>query len=165
MFVLLRTEPREARKMSQMLYQSQDELEIECQLSCLESYQAFVFGDGVVTAREFACYPNGFRCQCQQQIKEYSAGEALIIASDMMREAMWEHSGDGYRMYILVDGSLKNDRLFQNSLSMLKERKKEGMEIRMISGEGDSCEACHHLYQLAGKEERTYAFKSNSQFS
>lgn len=154
MFVLLRTEQKEARKMSQMLYQIQDELETESRLSRWDCYQAFVYGNGVILAREFETYPAGFRCQCQQQIKEYSAGEALIIASDMMEETMKMHPGSGFRMYILVDGSLKNDRLFQKSLSMLREGKQCGLEICLISGEGDSCEAIHHLYELTGKKER-----------
>lgn len=165
MIVLLRTEQKEARKMSQMLYQTQDELETECRLSGRDCYQAFVFGDGVVTAKDFVLCSPGFRGQCQQQIKEYSAGEALIIAADMMEESMRYQPESEFRMYILVDGSLKNDRLFQSSLLRLKARKEEGMKLYLVCARGDSCEASHHLYKLTGKEEKTYVDQSNPSFS
>ena len=162
MFVLLRTEQDEAKKISQMLYQAQDEVEIEGSLSRRECDQAFGYGDGMIMAREFQIYPKGFRCQCQQQMKEYSAGEALIIAADMMKESMESQPDSEFRMYILVDGSLKNDGLFRESLPMLNARKQEGMEIRLVFAERNSCEASHRLCKLVGKEEKNYVYKDHS---
>ena len=162
MMVLLRTELKESRKMSKLLYQVQDELELEERLSHWDCRQAFVYGDGVVMAREFESYPSGFRCQCQQQIKEYSAGETLIIASNMMGETMTLNPASEFRMYILTDGSLKNDRLFRSALTMLKERKQEGLKLYLISEDGDSCEACQQLARLEEKKESNYGFAGNS---
>lgn len=165
MMVLLRSELKESRKMSRLLYQAQDELELEGCLSHWDCRQSFVYGDGVVMAREFESYAPGFRCQCQQQIKEYSAGEALIIASNMMEETMRLNPGSEFRMYIFADGSLKNDRLFRSALMLIKERKQEGMEIHLISEESDSCEACQNLRRLAEKKESNDGVAGNSRFS
>ena len=148
--------------MSKLLYQVQDELELEERLSHWDCRQAFVYGDGVVMARKFESYPSGFRCQCQQQIKEYSAGETLIIASNMMGETMTLNPASEFRMYILTDGSLKNDRLFRSALTMLKERKQEGLKLYLISEDGDSCEACQQLARLEEKKESNYGFAGNS---
>ena len=93
MIVLLRTELEDSRIMSRMLYQLQDELETETSLSQWEWRQAFVFGNGNIAVKEFATYEPGFRCQCEQEIKDYSAGEALIIAANLMGEAMRGSSG------------------------------------------------------------------------
>lgn len=162
MLVLLRTELKESRKMSKMLYQIQDELETEGRLSHWDCQQSFVYGDGVVMARGFQSYPPGFRCQCQQQIKEYSVGEALMIASNLMEETMDLNPDGEFRMYIFADGSLKNDRLFRAALSMLEERKQRGVKLHLISEDGDSCEACQQLARLAGKKEKNYGFAIHS---
>ena len=73
MIVLLRTELEDSRIMSRMLYQLQDELETETSLSQWEWRQAVVFGNGNIAVKEFATYEPGFRCQCEQEIKDYSA--------------------------------------------------------------------------------------------
>ena len=179
MIVLLRTELEDSRIMSRMLYQLQDELETETSLSQWEWRQAFVFGNGNIAVKEFATYEPGFRCQCEQEIKDYSAGEALIIAANLMGEAMRgyqagsphrgrhekggavpEQQGHIFRMYALADGRLKNDRVFQAALSMLNDCQRQGMEFYLLTGEDSRCEACQKLDQLM--QEGTYADPSHS---
>ena len=179
MIVLLRTELEDSRIMSRMLYQLQDELETETSLSQWEWRQAFVFGNGNIAVKEFATYEPGFRCQCEQEIKDYSAGEALIIAANLMGEAMRGHQAGSphrgrhekggavpeqqehiFRMYALADGRLKNDRVFQAALSMLNDCQRQGMEFYLLMGEDSRCEACQKLDQLM--QEGTYADPSHS---
>ena len=179
MIVLLRTELEDSRIMSRMLYQLQDELETETSLSQWEWKQAFVFGNGNIAVKEFATYEPGFRCQCEQEIKDYSAGEALIIAANLMGEAMRGHQAGSphrgrhekggavpeqqehiFRMYALADGRLKNDRVFQAALSMLNDCQRQGMEFYLLTGEDSRCEACQKLDQLM--QEGTYADPSHS---
>lgn len=179
MIVLLRTELEDSRIMSRMLYQLQDELETETSLSQWEWRQAFVFGNGNIAVKEFATYEPGFRCQCEQEIKDYSAGEALIIAANLMGEAMRGHQAGSphrgrhekggavpeqqehiFRMYALADGRLKNDRVFQAALSMLNDCQRQGMEFYLLTGEDSRCEACQKLDQLM--QEGTYADPSHS---
>ena len=149
MIVLLRTELEDSRIMSQMLYQLQDELETETELAHWQWRQAFVFGNGSIAVKEFSSYPPGFRCQCEQEIKDYSAAEALMIAANLMEEMMKQYDKSNvFRMYALADGRLKNDRVFQAALSMLEERRQSGMEFYLIAGKDSRCEACQKLGNL-----------------
>lgn len=158
--VLLRTELDDCRIMSRMLYQLQDELETEAELARWEWQQAFVFGNGSIAVKEFASYPPGFRCQCEQEIKDYSAGEALIIAANLMEEIMRRHGQSNiFRMYALADGRLKNDRVFQAALSMLKTRQQEGMEFYLLAGEESRCEACQKLGCLMRQQEEATGYQ------
>ena len=149
MIVLLRTELEDSRIMSQMLYQLQDELETETELAHWQWRQAFVFGNGSIAVKEFSSYPPGFRCQGEQEIKDYSAPEALMIAANLMEETMKQYDKSNvFRMYALADGRLKNDRVFQAALSMLEERRQSGMEFYLIAGKDSRCEACQKLGNL-----------------
>lgn len=160
---LLRTELDDSRRMSKMVYQLQDELEMEASFSQAQYYQAFVFGNGSIAAREFACYEKGFRCQCEQQIREYSAGETLLIAASLVKEKMEAEPEGEYRMYALADGSLKNDRVFQAAFTMLENRKKEGMQFYLCLDEDSRCEACQRLKHLAGGQEEIHADQGNQE--
>lgn len=165
MLVLLRTEVEEARIMSRMLYQLQDELETEVELSQLHWEQAFVFGNGNIAVKEFQTYARGFRCQCEQEIKDYSAGEALLIAANLMKETMMQQDRQQetiFRMYALADGRLKNDRIFRAAIAMLSELQKEGMEFYVETGEDSRCEACQKLGNLMKRQEDVYADSGNS---
>lgn len=156
MIVLLRTELEDARIMSRMVYQLQDALETETELSHLEWQQAFVFGNGSIAVTEFAAHPAGFRCQCEQEIKDYSAGEALLIGAALMEEKMRQQP-DGwsqkqcrnlFRMYVLADGRLKNDRIFRAALPKLFACQQHGMEFYVLAAEDSRCEACQSLKNL-----------------
>lgn len=160
---LLRTELEDSRRISKMLYQLQDELEMEAVLSHVQYYQAFVFGNGSVSAKDFSCYEEGFRCQCEQQIKEYSAGEALMIAASLAKKQRGICPEGEHRMYVLADGSLKNDRIFQAALAMLEEQKNEGMQFHLCLDEDSSCEACLRLKHLAGSQEGIHADRRNQE--
>ena len=106
-----------------MLYLLQDELELENTLSGHSCQQAFVFGNGAVQVKKFQRYHKDFRCQFPQVIRDYSAGEALIIGTDLLQEKKEElllkNKGEKqqFYMYILMDGRIKNDQLFQVALT------------------------------------------------
>ncbi len=161
MIVLLRTELSEAGLISKLLYQLQDQLETEGKLTGMQYRQAFVFGSGTVSVREFSSYPMGFRCQCEQQIKKYSCGEALMVAAGLMEETMDDETdraqeenpaGEEYRMYVLADGRLKNDRMFQQAVSLIEKTQERGLIFTVITaGEESRCEACLRLKNLMNR--------------
>lgn len=163
LFVLLRTETRHSGRISRLLYQTQDRLEFETGLTRERSYQAFVYGDGSARVRDFRLYPGGFRVQCPQQIKEYSSGEAVMIACevmektiDMVMENTREKAGSGtpgvnavFRIYLITDGRLKNDQVFRCAADRLQRLKDRGCQIRFICDKGYGCEACDRLMELS----------------
>lgn len=162
LFVILRTETENAKKISRFLYEEQDRLEIETNLTGRECHQAFVFGNGVIKVKEFMAYPGGFRCQMEQEIREYAAGEALLIGAELMGEKMAEQEtgptpekpqrdkGEaGYRICVLTDGSLKNDRMFSCALWQFEKLKQAGCEVNFLFEKESQCEACQKLRVLA----------------
>ena len=62
-------------------------------------------------------------------------------------------------MYALADGRLKNDRVFQAALSMLKTRQQEGMEFYLLAGEESRCEACQKLGCLMRQQEEATGYQ------
>lgn len=156
LFIILRTELDNSMKISKMLYLLQDELELENTLSEQSSQQAFVFGNGCVQVKQFQQYRPDFRCQFPQSIREYSAGEALIIGTDLMREKRREvdsggmfHENTGYCIYILMDGRIKNDQLFQIALTRLQMLREEGVNLKLRMAKNIYCEACQKLENIA----------------
>lgn len=153
MMVLLRTELEECRVISQMLYELQDSLETEAALQHWKLEQAFVFGNGSVEVKPFASHAPGYRCECEQEIRDYSAGEALIIAASEAEKAILRHPDGQMRMYALADGKLKNDRVFRAALSMIEACQEKGLVFQLVTGEDSSCEACLKLKQLMKQQE------------
>lgn len=149
LFVIMRTETENAGKISRFLYEEQDKLETE---SCLMGYfchQAFVTGNATLVVKEFNAYPPGFRCQLEQKIREYSAGEAMLIGAELMKDVMDVYGESaGYRICLLTDGSLKNDCMFQCALERIHKLSEEGCEIRFIYEKESRCEACEKLKSL-----------------
>lgn len=157
MFVILRTELHDPRKISKLLYLLQEEIEAENALSGCSCYQAFVFGNGAVQVREFQTYYTGFRCQFAQNIREYSAGETLVIAADLLKEQQKKlfHSGkDNSEIYlhILLDGRIKNDKIFKIALEKLQERKEAGVKMQIRTAEDVFCEASQKLKNMVEGE-------------
>ncbi|MDO5146329.1 MAG: hypothetical protein Q4D60_04940 [Eubacteriales bacterium] len=165
LLVILRTELEEAGKISRLLYQQQDELELEASLSGLSCEQAFIYGSTTISLRKFRSYPPGFRCQCIQQIKEYSVGEALILAADYMEQTMGSRGEGEYRTYLIADGRLENDKVFQVAADLLEKRQKEGMRLYLVSGEDSQCEAFARLEKLVEHQEEGNVNSGNSTIS
>ena len=98
---------------------------------------AFVFGNGAVQVKKFQRYLKDFRCQFPQVIRDYSAGEALIIGTDLLQEKKEElllkNKGEKqqFYLYILMDGRIKNDQLFQIALTKHKKVREEGVELKL----------------------------------
>ena len=160
LFVILRTELDNSQKISKMLYLLQDELELENTLLGHSCQQAFVFGNGAVQVKKFQRYHKDFRCQFPQVIRDYSAGEALIIGTDLLQEKKEElllkNKGEKqqFYLYILMDGRIKNDQLFQIALSKLKKVREEGVELKLRMVDNIYCEACQKLKDVVEDTQR-----------
>lgn len=160
LFVILRTELDNSQKISKMLYLLQDELELENTLLGHSCQQAFVFGNGAVQVKKFQRYHKDFRCQFPQVIREYSAGEALIIGTDLLQEKKEElllkNKGEKqqFYLYILMDGRIKNDQLFQIALTKLKKVREEGVELKLRMVDNIYCEACQKLKDVVEDTQR-----------
>ena len=160
LFVILRTELDNSQKISKMLYLLQDELELENTLLGHSCQQAFVFGNGAVQVKKFQRYHKDFRCQFPQVIRDYSAGEALIIGTDLLQEKKEElllkNKGEKqqFYLYILMDGRIKNDQLFQIALTKLKKVREEGVELKLRMVDNIYCEACQKLKDVVEDTQR-----------
>lgn len=160
LFVILRTELDNSQKISKMLYLLQDELELENTLLGHSCQQAFVFGNGAVQVKKFQRYHKDFRCQFPQVIRDYSAGEALIIGTDLLQEKKEElllkNKGEKqqFYLYILMDGRIKNDQLFQIALTKLKKVREEGIELKLRMVDNIYCEACQKLKDVVEDTQR-----------
>ena len=160
LFVILRTELDNSQKISKMLYLLQDELELENTLLGHSCQQAFVFGNGAVQVKKFQRYHKDFRCQFPQVRRDYSAGEALIIGTDLLQEKKEElllkNKGEKqqFYLYILMDGRIKNDQLFQIALTKLKKVREEGVELKLRMVDNIYCEACQKLKDVVEDTQR-----------
>ena len=155
LFIILRTELDNSMKISKMLYLLQDELELENTLTRHRSQQAFVFGNSAVQVKKFQQYRPDFRCQFPQNIREYSAGEALIVGTDLINEKKKEvllgnedNQKIKFSIYILMDGRIKNDQLFHIALARLQKLKEEGVILKLRTVNNIYCEACQKLENL-----------------
>ena len=152
LFVILRTELDNSKKISK--------LELENTLLGHSCQQAFVFGNGAVQVKKFQRYHKDFRCQFPQVIREYSAGEALIIGTDLLQEKKEElllkNKGEKqqFYLYILMDGRIKNDQLFQIALTKLKKVREEGVELKLRMVDNIYCEACQKLKDVVEDTQR-----------
>ena len=160
LFIILRTELDNSKKISKMLYLLQDELELENTLLGHSCQQAFVFGNGAVQVKKFQRYHKDFRCQFPQVIRDYPAGEALIIGTDLLQEKKEElllkNKGEKqqFYLYILMDGRIKNDQLFQIALTKLKKVREEGVELKLRMVDNIYCEACQKLKDVVEDTQR-----------
>ena len=160
LFIILRTELDNSKKITKMLYLLQDELELENTLLGHSCQQAFVFGNGAVQVKKFQRYHKDFRCQFPQVIRDYSAGEALIIGTDLLQEKKEElllkNKGEKqqFYLYILMDGRIKNDQLFQIALTKLKKVREEGVELKLRMVDNIYCEACQKLKDVVEDTQR-----------
>ena len=153
-YVLLRTQPARSGDMGKMLYDLQEQTEQACLMKKNRLLQGFVYGDGMVLARQIREYPAGYRSQLAARIREYSAGEALIIAADLVAENL-EAMSDGEEEYttvtvcFLADGQIPNDRLFRAGAARIRSLAERGVRIRFIKpAAAVTCEAFDTLTEM-----------------
>ena len=113
---ILREAEKYAHDISQKLYLLQEMLEEDPVFSY---EQAFILGDRHPFSRDFSLYPEGFRSQLAHKIRSYSFGEALLIGADLLENALKKEEHPAY-FFLLLDGEIKNDAMFQAGLKKLE---------------------------------------------
>lgn len=157
MYILLRTDLQHSEKTGRMLYNIQDAMETQCRMAHYALEQSFVYGDGVIHVRKMNPDPEGFRVQLKSRIKNYAAGEALIIASDYYEEILRLDDEDVDRCCIIIfDGELQNSALFQWGIKQLIRLKEQGVRFYLVSGPNFNGEACQKLCGLIERQEDHY---------
>lgn len=136
MFVLLRSEEEKEYlpNMSKQLYLCMEQLEEEP----YKRKMAFVYGNKYIYGKPFSYYRDGFRVQLQSHIKNYSFGEAIIIAAELMEqeltkerqqrekkeesqlESLEEATKIKSDVYIFVDGKIRKDAIFLYAVQKLQ---------------------------------------------
>lgn len=116
MILLLRQAEKSSHDISRQLYLLQEKLEADPKL---DYEQAFVLGDRHVYLRPFSYYPKEYRSQLPQMVAEYSFGEAMILSADLLESALKREERPS-ALYILLDGEIKNDKIFQIGLKKLE---------------------------------------------
>ena len=138
--------------MSRMIYQLQDALDMEGEHGHLQIQEGFLYGDGVIYQKKFRCYGKNYRVQIPQKIQEYSIVEALLLACEWMKEFSWKgllsESQHQYRMYLLSDGRIENNVMFQECLQRISFLKNKGVDIQLILGKEAACEGWEQLNRI-----------------
>lgn len=161
MYILLRTDISHSEKTGRMLYNIQDAMEIQCQMAHNVLEQCFIFGDGVIHLRKMNQDPEGFRPQLKNKIKNYAAGEALIIAADYLDEVLClDEENVDQCCIIIFDGELQNSSLFQWGIKKLMQLKEKGVRFYLVSGQNYNGEACQKLLSLIERQEDHYVDKT-----
>ena len=144
--VILREADKSAHDVSRELYLLQEKMELH---PYYEFEQAFVMGDKQPFVRDFKKYPYEFRAQLAHSIKSYSFGEVLLIGAEVLHKALSREERPSV-MFVLLDGEIKNDAMFQVSLKHLEVLKARWnteikvLPVRELKGEGYArlCEVC-----------------------
>ena len=149
-FVLLRTQLRHPMRLEKILFQTLEELENESEMTGRRSFLSFVYGDQVVEARDFQEYPRGCRFELSPDIRDYSFGEALVIARDIISDNMARRSGEdcSHRLYILLDGRIKNDQILKKMVDDLEQMKDKGFKVFLVESGECYCEAKEQICRL-----------------
>lgn len=116
MILLLRQAEKSSHDISRQLYLLQEKLEGDPKL---DYEQAFVLGNRHVYLRPFRHYPKEYRSQLPQMVAEYSFGEAMILSADLLESALKREERPSV-LCILLDGEIKNDKIFQIGLKKLE---------------------------------------------
>lgn len=150
LYLLIRTDRMNPVPITRGLYQLLDEVEEDCRLGGCRQISAFVYGDGNAKVMEFKKRPVGFRCQIDREMESCPAGELMIIAAQRMEEMLSEKSDTRreYRLYILLDGRLANDRIFSCGLDQLRSLGEKGTVIQVRTFGDSDCEAVQKLAEL-----------------
>lgn len=116
MIAVLREAGKSLHDISKELYLLQEKIEQHPSYSFL---QAFALGDCHPFVREFKEYPGGFRAQLAHVIGSYSFGEVLLMGAEVLEQAEKQKERPAF-FFILLDGEVKNDAMFQASLKKLE---------------------------------------------
>lgn len=152
LITILRQADKSIQEISRELYLLQEKLELHPQFHFA---QGFVLGNKHPFSKSFRFYPKEYRSQLGHVISEYSFGEALIIASETLDEALKRDERPSY-LFILLDGEIKNDKMFHialKRLEMLKENwytKLVLVPIGQLKGEG--YQLLNHLCMKGNKQ-------------
>ncbi|MBR5047585.1 MAG: hypothetical protein IKX76_05060 [Eubacterium sp.] len=156
LFLILRGEKNNSLEISRLLYETQDQLELEQDLGHFRLIQGFVYGDGAVCLKDLDEYPAGFRLQIPHKIREYSMVEALLIGcewmGDLIRDMAREEVVCQCRLYILSDGKIQNNATFKACLDKIALLKEKDVRIRLVTGRGSQCEGWEKLAGMIGEE-------------
>ena len=120
LIIVLRQAEKSLHDISRELYLLQEKIE---QHPSLDFAQGLVLGNKHPFTRPFAHYKKEFRSQLGHVISDYSFGEAIIIGCEMM-EAVLKKEERPSIVFLLLDGEIKNDKIFHiglKKLEMLKE--------------------------------------------
>ncbi len=127
LFVILRQADKSSRDISRELYLLQERLDMD---PVFHYEQGFVLGDKHVYQIPFHLYSDEYKCQLKPVVKEYSFAETLCIASDMMEAAVQKEYKPSF-LFLLLDGEIKNDKLFNFTLKRL-EKLQESCYTKLI---------------------------------
>ncbi len=145
LYILLRTEIGNCRRMSRMIYECQTEAEERAEREKRNLRQAFVYGDGNVMVRRLSSYARGFRAELEPVIRDYSMGEAMIAGADQAAGLLQRKEGN-LHVFILVDGRMANDDVFQYALNRWTMLPAGDMNIHLRTvPEAEQCEAVRLL--------------------
>lgn len=166
MYIILRTNLKQSVKIGRLLYDLEDAITLESEMSGYDLYQGFVHGDGHIDVREMKEDPGNFRIQLKNRIRQYSAGEALIVAADYYANTIipeCEGRNADLRCIILFDGELQNSAQFQYGVAMMEGLKDLGVRIYLTSDQEYQGEACMRLQDLLQRQEDYYVVKSTAE--
>lgn len=164
MYVILRTNLQQSIATGRLVYDLQDTIAMECQMGAYQLKQSFIYGDGNVHVRSMQEDPVEFRVQVKNKIKNYSAGEVLLIAAEEYGRILREEqlsSNTEKRCIIVFDGDLENTTMFQYAVKRLEELKEEGIRYYLTSDQKYDGEACQQLQNLLYRQEDYYVIKNS----
>ncbi|MDO4556062.1 MAG: hypothetical protein Q4B70_13080 [Lachnospiraceae bacterium] len=118
---VLREAGKSAHDISRQMYLVLEDLEED---GTYDYEEAFILGDRHPFARPFRRHEPGFRAQLAHKISAYSFGEVLLISSELLSQALLLEKRPSI-LYILLDGEILNDAMYQKSLEKLMELKEK----------------------------------------
>lgn len=146
--VILREAGKSAHDISRYLYLLQEKLDHHPNYSF---EQAFIMGDRHPFVREFRKYPQGFRAQLAHGVHSYSFGEVLLMGAEVLEQALEKKEKPGI-LFILLDGEIKNDAMFQASLEKLEGLKERwNLQLQLIPVKEFKSEGYLKLSELCKK--------------
>ncbi len=157
LFLMMPAEPGPSDDMGRLLYELQDELELEALFHHRRLRLCAVCGDETIRVQPFCEYPPFFRYEVPFFFREYSAGEAMLIAAGLLKREMEEESDDGekeYRVYFLLDGRINNDKMFRAGAAKLCSLQDQSLVFGIRSRNDVNCEACEHLKSIVEESRR-----------
>ena len=148
LFLLLRTERTNCLGISKGLDTVMEEVEEETQGENICLKQAFVYGDDTVLVKEFDQYVQGFRLCFDTKAKAVSAGEEMIVAASLMDQLPGGNDGSERRIYVILDGKISNDAMFDCGFQKFQEMVQKGVHFFVHTQGDSSCEAVNRLRTL-----------------